>query len=107
MVDRAIGFVGRRGFATCFSYSCAIIAFLRADEGPGDDAVDGFGTGELDQGPRDLAHYTARAPAVDEVDVGLVHGFGEVAGGLEVGGVDSRRGGTAGAGVNTCLDKRD
>ena len=63
--------------------------------------MNGFGTGEVDERPCDLAHYTARAAAVDEVDVGLVHGFGEVACGLEMGGVVPGGGGTAGGYVST------
>lgn len=85
---RVVGFaragVGVRGGA----------AFLLVlDERAGDDAVDGGGPGEGDEGPGEFAHEADGAAAVDEGAVLGVEDVREGAGGGEV------RGGSAGGGT--------
>jgi hypothetical protein len=80
----------------------ALAALLELDEGLRDDAVDGVGAGEGDEGLGHLAHHAVGAAAVDEVGVVLVQDAGELAGGLEMCRRFTRGGAAAGQGKDGC-----
>lgn len=73
------------GAVDLFVFAAALCWALFAEETPRDDAVDGLGTGERDEGFCDFAHDACCAGAVDEGGVAGVHGLCEGSGGFEVG----------------------
>ena len=75
----------RLGAEYLLVFAAALRWALFAEETSRDDAVDGLGTGEGDEGFGDFAHDACCAGAVDEGGVARVHGLCEGSGGFEVG----------------------